>query len=80
MLATEYQNEVIASAVLGLFSILVSFLYPICMRAIKLSRIPLVGKEPGEWFDTKAKRRLVEQWRQNLEDGLRKVFWTLSMV
>jgi hypothetical protein len=73
MLAATYQNLVPTLVVVGLVSVLVKFLLPICLREIKLSRIPLADKRPGEWFDTKSKQRMVQNYRQILKDGLEKV-------
>lgn len=73
MLATTCWNSLLGVVLVGLVSVLISVLLPICVRAIKLSRIPLADKRPGEWFDTKAKQRMVQNYRQILKDGLEKV-------
>lgn len=79
MLATTYQNALLVVVLVWFVSVLITFLLPICVRAIKLSRIPLVDKRPGEWFDTKTKQRMVQNYRQILKDGLAKVKmpWTV---
>ncbi|PGG95904.1 hypothetical protein AJ79_09814 [Helicocarpus griseus UAMH5409] len=72
MLATKYQDSVFASILIGLIIALVKLLLPIWVRAIKLSRIPLADKRPGEFLDTKRKQRMVQNYRQILKDGLEK--------
>ncbi|KAI9743541.1 MAG: hypothetical protein M1818_002855 [Claussenomyces sp. TS43310] len=72
MLESSYGSSLFAAAVVGIASVLISFLLPICIRAVKLYKIPLVGKEPGEWFDTKARLRQGQNFRQIVEEGLKK--------
>lgn len=78
MLTTTYQNLFVAVGLLSLASVFYSILLPICIRAVKLSRIPLVGKRPGEWFDAKARKRLSQNYCQIVEDGVKQVIKTLG--
>lgn len=63
----------IIAGLIGLASVLISNLIPVVIRRIKLARIPLFGKEPGEWFDYKAKQRLLRDPIGLLKQGLEKV-------
>ena len=73
MMTATYQNSFVALALLSLASAFYSILLPICVRAVKLSRVPLVGKRPEEWFDTKARKRLSQDYCQIVEDGIKQV-------
>lgn len=73
-----YQNSVIVAGLLTLASIAYSYLLPIVLRAVKLSRIPLVGKKPGEWFDTKARQRLSQNYCKTVEEGIKLVEQSLG--
>lgn len=68
-----YQNSVIAAGLLTLAPLVYTYLLPILVRAVKLSRIPLVGKKPGEWFDTKARERISQNYCKTVEDGIKLV-------
>ncbi len=78
MSTTTYQNSFVALGLLSLASAFYSILLPICIRAVKLSKIPLVGKRPGEWFDAKARKRLSQNYCQIVEDGIKQVKKSLS--
>ena len=77
MLLTTYQRAFLTVALLGLASAFYTILLPKCIRAVKLSRIPLVGKRPGEWFDSKARKRLSQNYCQIVADGIKQVAITL---
>ena len=73
MLLSPYQSSFLAVALLSLVSAVYTVLLPKFIRAVKLSKIPLVGKRPGEWFDSKARKRLSQNYSQIVADGIKQV-------
>jgi hypothetical protein len=72
MITPIYERPLFTAALLAIVFLITRFFLPIWTRAIKLSRIPLADKRPGEWFDGKARKRLAQNYVQILADGIKK--------